>query len=75
MARQRVLERAGWTFWRCFASSFRRRRTEVLNDLVFTMNGLGIEPLGSDGLDNTVWVYSKEVDPYAVDAEEADVDE
>ena len=75
MARQRVLERAGWTFWRCFASSFRRRRNEILNDLFSTMDGLGIEPLGSDGLDNTVWVYSKEVDPYAVDAEEADVDE
>lgn len=75
MARQRVLERAGWTFWRCFASSFRRRRAEVLSDLFSTMNGLGIEPLGSDGLDNTVWVYSKEVDPYAIDEEEADVDE
>jgi very-short-patch-repair endonuclease len=72
MARQRVLERAGWTFWRCFASDFRRRRTAVLEDLFTTMSDLGIEPLGSNGVDNTVWVYSKEVDPYAVQEEDGE---
>jgi very-short-patch-repair endonuclease len=66
MARQRVLERAGWTFWRCFASSFTRRREAVLNDLVQTLGTLGIEPLGSEFVDNTVWVHAKQVDPYAV---------
>lgn len=45
MARQRVLERAGWTFWRCFASSFARRRQEVVLDLLATLNELGIEPM------------------------------
>ncbi len=70
MTRQRVLERAGWTFWRCFASNFRRRRKAVLEDLLATMNSLGIEPLGADGLDNTVWVYSKEVEPYTIEEEE-----
>ena len=64
MARQRVLERAGWTFWRCFASSWARRRHEVASDLVQTLEGLGIEPLGSETVDNTVWVHYKEVDPY-----------
>jgi hypothetical protein len=38
------------------------------------MRNLGIEPLGSDGIDNTVWVYSKEVDPYAVREEEEEED-
>jgi hypothetical protein len=42
----------------------------VLEDLFTTMANLGIEPLGSDGVDKTVWVYSKEVDPYAVEEEE-----
>lgn len=69
MARQRVLERAGWTFWRCFASSFVRRRAEVLNDLVATLERLGIEPLGSESVDNTLWVHSKEVDPLGVEEE------
>lgn len=73
MARQRVLERAGWTFWRCFASSFVRRREAVLADLVETLDRLGIEPLGSESVDNTVWVHSKEVDPFGV--EEADTAE
>jgi very-short-patch-repair endonuclease len=67
MARQRVLERAGWTFWRCFASSFARRRQEVLADLVSTLHGLGIEPLGAETLDNTAWVGTREVDPFGVD--------
>ena len=66
MARQRVLERAGWTFWRCFASSFTRRREAVVADLRQTLDALGIEPLGSEFVDNTVWVHAKEVDPYAV---------
>lgn len=70
MTRQRVLERAGWTFWRCFASSFVRRRNEVLSDLFETLNGLGIEPLGSETVDNSSWVGFKEVDPYLVDEDE-----
>ena len=70
MARQRVLERAGWTFWRSFASSFVRRREEVLDDLMRTLERLGIEPLGADSVDNTVWVHYKEVDPYGVEKEQ-----
>jgi very-short-patch-repair endonuclease len=70
MARQRVLERAGWTFWRCFASSFVRRREAVLQDLRQTLDGLGIEPLGSELVDNTVWVHTREVDPFALDEPE-----
>jgi very-short-patch-repair endonuclease len=71
MARQRVLERAGWTFWRCFASSFTRRREAVVQDLLQTLDGLGIEPLGSEFVDNTVWVHTKEVDPFAIEEPEA----
>ncbi|MBK7767446.1 MAG: DUF559 domain-containing protein [Sulfuritalea sp.] len=70
MMRQRVLERAGWTFWRCFASSFVRRRETVLTDLMQTLQKLGIEPLGAETVDNTVWVHYKEVDPYGVEADE-----
>jgi very-short-patch-repair endonuclease len=65
MTRQRVLERAGWTFWRCFASSFVRNRQEILADLTQTLENLGIEPLGSESVDNTVWVHHKQIDPYA----------
>ncbi|OAT82359.1 hypothetical protein A6M21_09460 [Desulfotomaculum copahuensis] len=49
MNRQRILERAGWVFWRCFASAFIRRRQEILDDLLNTLAGLGIEPIGAEG--------------------------
>ena len=67
MVRQRVLERAGWTFWRCFASSFVLRRAAVLGDLMQALQKLGIEPLGAESVDNTIWVHYKEVDPYGVE--------
>jgi very-short-patch-repair endonuclease len=73
MMRQRILERAGWTFWRCFASSFFVHREKVLADLFSTMSGLGIEPLGSGGVDNTAWTASRVVDPDAVPDEEEEV--
>lgn len=67
MARQRVLERAGWTFWRCFASSFIRRRQEIMADLLSTLDGLGIKPLGAESIENTPWVKTLEVDPFGLD--------
>ena len=48
MRRQRVLERVGWRFWRCFASSFYRDPQGVTNDLLETLGRMGIEPLGKD---------------------------
>jgi very-short-patch-repair endonuclease len=45
MQRQRVLERAGWVFWRCFASTFIRRRKVMLDDLLKTL-AKGVEPIG-----------------------------
>ncbi|HEX9173503.1 MAG TPA: AAA domain-containing protein [Telluria sp.] len=47
MSRQRVLERAGWTFWRCFASTWAMQRETVLAELLAQMASMGIEPLGA----------------------------
>ena len=47
MRRQRVLERAGWTFWRCFASTWSMRKDEVLQDLFDRLTAMGIEPVGA----------------------------
>jgi len=44
MRRQRVLERVGWRFWRCFASSFYRDCGGVTADLFATLSNMGIEP-------------------------------
>ena len=45
--RQRVLERAGWTFWRCFASTWILRKDEVFAELLERLTALGIEPIGA----------------------------
>jgi very-short-patch-repair endonuclease len=47
--RQRILERVGWTFWRCFASTWVPRKDEVLAELIQRLEGMGIEPLGLAG--------------------------
>ncbi|HKR96695.1 MAG TPA: DUF559 domain-containing protein, partial [Candidatus Angelobacter sp.] len=47
MNRQRVLERAGWSFWRCFASTWLLHKDEVLNELLTRLQSMGIEPLGA----------------------------
>jgi very-short-patch-repair endonuclease len=44
MARQRMLERAGWTVWRCFASRFVREREAVMAELIALLQAKGIEP-------------------------------
>jgi very-short-patch-repair endonuclease len=45
--RQRVLERAGWIFWRCFASTWTLHKEEVFAELVGRLTAMGIEPLGA----------------------------
>lgn len=47
MNRQRVLERAGWVFWRCFASTWALQRHEVLSELLERLAAMGIGPLGA----------------------------
>jgi very-short-patch-repair endonuclease len=48
MRRQRTLERVGWRFWRCFASSFYRDQDAVIAELVERLSRMGIEPLKQD---------------------------
>lgn len=47
MSRQRVLERAGWVFWRCFASTWSLRKDDVLQELLARLHAMGIEPVGA----------------------------
>jgi very-short-patch-repair endonuclease len=54
MQRQRTLERAGWVFWRCFASAFIRRRAEILEDLTRALAERGIAPIGAEGAPRSV---------------------
>lgn len=47
MQRQRILERAGWVFWRCFASTWSLCKDDVIADLRARLHAMGIEPLGA----------------------------
>jgi very-short-patch-repair endonuclease len=47
MRRQSILERAGWTFWRCFASTWTMRREPVLAELLTRLEEMGITPDGA----------------------------
>jgi very-short-patch-repair endonuclease len=47
MLRQRVLERTGWSFWRCFASTWQLHREQVFAELVDRLTSMGIEPTGA----------------------------
>jgi very-short-patch-repair endonuclease len=44
MRRQRILERVGWRFWRCWASSFTLDPDGCMDDLGATLERLGIGP-------------------------------
>ncbi len=44
MRRQRILERAGWRFWRCFASAFVLHREQLISDLLETLAAHGVAP-------------------------------
>jgi very-short-patch-repair endonuclease len=59
--RQRVLERAGWHFWRCFAASFTRRREAVLADLTAALAARGIQPVSLAGAPPLVLVEPRRV--------------
>ena len=44
-ARQRVLERVGWRFWRCWGSSFILDPKGCMEELLNTLDSMGIVPL------------------------------
>jgi len=61
MRRQRILERAGWRFWRSFASAFVLHKEDVVQDLIDTLAAHGIQPLSGDSAVTSIHVESREV--------------
>jgi very-short-patch-repair endonuclease/DNA-directed RNA polymerase subunit L len=59
--RQRVLERAGWVFWRCFASAWIRRRNELLQDLLANLAQVGIEPTSGSSTPKGIYTEQRRV--------------
>ena len=61
LQRQRTLERAGWTFWRCWGSSFLRDQDACMTDLFGVLKSHGIEPIGAMDADLSDVVEYREV--------------
>lgn len=59
MNHQRVLERAGWVFWRCFASTWSLHKNEVLTELLDRLTAMSIKPLGA--IDRTPNLVEKRI--------------
>lgn len=79
MSRQRILERAGWTFWRCFASSWSMHKDEIFEELLQRLAELGIEPTNAlDKLPAVVelreWSSSELIERYEEDFDITDAD-
>ncbi len=55
----RILERAGWHFWRCFASTFVMHRQEVIEDLQCALQEMAIEPIGDEGVARSLHVEQR----------------
>jgi very-short-patch-repair endonuclease len=47
MTRQRILERAGWVFWRCFASTWSMSKESLIAEMTQRLKAMGIEPIGA----------------------------
>ncbi|WP_010196164.1 AAA domain-containing protein [Psychrobacter sp. PAMC 21119] len=72
MQRQRILERAGWKFWRCFASTFVTRKKEVIQGLLAELERLEIYPITIDTAYSSPYVESRVVT--TVDAPQIDIE-
>jgi very-short-patch-repair endonuclease len=70
MQRQRILERAGWRFWRCFASTFCMHRQDVVEDLLHTLHERGIEPVGAEGANRSTYVEKRRYAAFQLDVDE-----
>jgi len=67
LARQRVMERVGWRFWRCWGSSFRLDPEGCMDDLVRSLTSMGVEPMGADDI-STIWTEFRTEKEKAPDA-------
>lgn len=61
--RQKALERLGWTFWRCWGSSWIADPDGCLADLRSVLSRLKIEPLGPMPVDGVYTLHVEETSP------------
>lgn len=73
MRRQRILERAGWKFWRSFASTFVLHKEQVVAELIATLTELDIHPTTLDSPVVSIHVESRSVRMRPVEEGQSDL--
>ncbi len=68
LARQRVMERVGWRFWRCWGSSYRLDPDGCIEDLVRALKSMNIDPIGIEESE-TIWTEFRTLSPSANDGD------
>jgi very-short-patch-repair endonuclease len=63
--RQRALERLGWTFWRCWGSTWIVDREGCLADLVDALGRAGVTPIGMAEIDGVFTQHIEVPNPVA----------
>jgi len=74
-SRQRVLERVGWHFWRCWGSSFILAPEECMQDLKETLSSLGIDPIGYESTANGIYTEHRVIERTVQPDEEETINE
>lgn len=59
--RQRILERAGWHFWRCFASTFVLHKQDVIHELIEKLTSFDIHPSSLERKSTSIHVERREI--------------
>lgn len=73
LSRQRVMERVGWRFWRCWGSSFLLDPQACFGDLVATLNELEIRPCASHAVSSAYTEFRIIEDPSKVETTTAPI--
>ena len=68
--RQRTMERVGWTFWRCWGSSFYVNPDGCMADLAGKLRELGIEAVGGKVRDNVYTEFREYIKTGVVESAE-----
>ena len=74
MRRQAALERAGWIFWRVFGSQWNTETEFWWQDLVSTLERLGIEPIGAEATNEVFTEHRRVENGHVLDVAEGTID-
>lgn len=73
--RQRILERAGWKFWRCFASTFVMHKEAIIEELLGELTKLNIHPISTAQPLSSLYTETRRVQAIAEPVNESECED